>query len=731
MTSRQPRKHLSPRSRRAIGRYDLLPYEVSVARFEMLALWVSATEAAVQSFSRDLLAESPKKYRLSDRLDALYAAYRVEHLAVLCPDLEKSCLDQIEVHSTDSPEERANEYVRLARAVLSVSVADAATYFARAVEAVSKFGDELVARWQAVVAVASRAADGGRVSDELAYRYFRCAELVGESVIREKYWSRADGFRVGVRLHAPQAFAAMSRWRDREVGWFDGPMSALAWEAVVSGQLDANAAWCLSGFEACNSNAAFAGVCIDREPDAGRRQGILDAAARDLALADGKLKEWRELDAVAEEFGLDRMELSRQVDERQTLTDGPSVGEPSVSFGKAVATDPPGDWDCVFLGLDLLTSEGIARAEAGYREERRHFEFGSFWEEVVTRIPVGRETAFLDSVTHAEAFDCWDVAYLLPFIRGRWLGKASVKAAWAEFLQAVGRRWASELADSRRLDYWLDAEYLFESELAIVKEGVAQGLADSVEPANAETFFGFIAYVAKDLTPADCVTILDFGLSRFEFHLDDHFGDGPWAEWLVVPTELKSAVTGLIWSALGSPLSATRWQATHCVRRLVEQGCEKEIDWLIDWMERDAVGAFGSHRFPFYRLHARLYLLVALARTTCEAPGSLHRHSSVFAKLALEGIPHVLIQTTAARIALAMEGFAPGSYPSGTVEKLAQIGRSRIRRSQIGPREEPRETPWHLSGEVDPDLKVTFGIDFETTGSAIWECFWHLPAAGH
>ena len=134
------------------------------------------------------------------------------------------------------------------------------------------------------MAVAKKAAESQKSVPELAYRFVRCAEVIGETVVREKYWDRDDVFRVAVRLDAPGAFAALSRWRDRGVGWFGEELHALATESVERGLISPLLGWCLSGFEGCNHSAEYAALCMRRESERVNQQLILNAAIRDCEL---------------------------------------------------------------------------------------------------------------------------------------------------------------------------------------------------------------------------------------------------------------------------------------------------------------------------------------------------------------------------------------------------------------------------------------------------------------
>ena len=122
--------------------------------------------------------------KIYQRINLLRVGNRVSHLDSILTELEDSTYQLIKQLKDVGPEEIADHYILLARAVLTSSKDDATIYFEEAINIVSKFGDEIVQRWEAVAALGERAAPES--SDELAYRFIRCTELVGEYVYREK-----------------------------------------------------------------------------------------------------------------------------------------------------------------------------------------------------------------------------------------------------------------------------------------------------------------------------------------------------------------------------------------------------------------------------------------------------------------------------------------------------------------------------------------------------------------
>jgi hypothetical protein len=697
---------------------DRLPYEVSRVRFELLAFKPVPIEQELNDFIAKVINNADTKLTLGDRLRATHAAFRLPHLAPIRGPLEESCSRIIASIESEGPQERSSWYIDLARAVLPISKSDAAAYFDHAIEAVSKFGDEMLDRWEALVAVAKRAIGASNTTPELAYRFVRCAEVIGENVIREKYWDRNEVFRVALHLDPPGAFAALSRWQDRSVGWFGSQLRALASEAVKSGTISPSVGWGLTGFQGCNHSGEYAAVCIRHEKDKSKQQRLFNASVFDFEHFEkssdqwNRLKSLKALETVANEFQLQNGQLSKLIAASEKSDSKPdAITAPYIPSNSTTASPP--NWNKIFRGVNLLTSAGLSKVLASLSAMQPPLPINDFWQELVLRVPSGKESEFLKCLVEAESLDVFDVGRALNSIPSNWKNKAAVKRFWPSFLAAIGKNHGHALCHRGSLHYWQESHGLSNSDVQSLRAGMIQGLAESSELAEATEFFAFICNASQQLSSNESGILLDFALSRFEKHIANDFGDGLWGNWLIVPNDISEAVCGLIWSSLGSPHADTRWEAAHCVRRFAENSCSDQIASLILWMQKNTVDAFGSKRFPFYNLHARLYLLIALARVAKENIELIEPHSKLFAEIALGGMPHVLIQKTAAEIALSIEQSIPGSYSEELVATLEQVGKSRFPIKQLNDRSEFQSTPWHIMGKVNRTLKIHFGYDFD------------------
>ncbi|TOF43842.1 hypothetical protein, partial [Vibrio parahaemolyticus] len=138
-------------------------------------------------------------------------------------------------------------------------------------------------------------------------------------------------------------------------------------------------------------------------------------------------------------------------------------------------------------------------------------------------------------------------------------------------------------------------------------EGVLEGFSNSVDLESATALFGFANCCTSLINTTEAENLLDYGLKRFELHIDDDFADGSWSEYFASSKTVPESLAAYIYANLGSPESGERWRAVHAVIRLYKVGCKDLIEILIDLMRSDDVKEFVSPAFPFYEMHAKLY----------------------------------------------------------------------------------------------------------------------------
>ena len=169
---------------------------------------------------------------------------------------------------------------------------------------------------------------------------------------------------------------------------------------------------------------------------------------------------------------------------------------------------------------------------------------------------------------------------------------------------------------------------------------------------------------------------LCFGLDLFESVLEDEDGDGPWSEALSPPPSVEAAVAGYVWAALAAPKARLRWEAAHVVRDLCTLGEEKILQDLMRLADKGSAGPYADSRLYFYSLHARQWLLIAVARAVKETPNILLPHADFIINAALDGEAHVLIRGFAARAALGLLKTGMTKFDSELYRRLENVNLS-------------------------------------------------------
>jgi len=699
--------------------FDRLPIERSIMHFECLLWKKHPSEAELTQFIARSVDKEVRKFLLADRLRALRAVHRSRHLQPLADPLEQACLTVIKASHEEPPSEQADSYILLCRALLAARPNDASAYFKDAVEIVSRFGDEVGDRWQAVTALAKRAASAGQLGDEVTFGYLRVAELVGSSADdKGRDWDKNGTLDTAFRMSPATAWAASARWQDREVNWSVGHHKEAALSAMRLGLLTPAAAWCSSGFGDCHNSGRFHAECIRLETDKVRQNRMLEQAVSDMARDTCTDESWNKIAKVATDCGLSLASmyasgvLAPKPAPVRAGTVPLAAAAPDVSD---VVAARDAKWEELFATIDLFDPASLTRGKESIQKEPAPRYPYEFWPRVLKRVPAGRELDFLGAAVKSEALDYGDACKILAHAQDEWQARASIRREWSRVLFDFGRRFARSVANSNRLIVWHGNHGLSEATFTEMRKGMLVGLTEASHDIHAVTFFGFIENAAPSLPATAARGLLDFALTRFQPYLAPDFADGPYSPALTVTADPVTGYAGKIWSALASPGGKPRWEAAHCVRRLVEMQCVPEIDALVAWMQSGKCGAFGAPRFPFYALHAQLYLFVAFARGARTDATALRKHAATFATIALDGPPHILIQKFAAGLALQVEHQFPGTLPAPNVARLKEVGLSPLP-PRDGKRYDESDTdlPAAMTAEAADGSEFNFGMDFES-----------------
>ena len=126
--------------------------------------------------------------------------------------------------------------------------------------------------------------------------------------------------------------------------------------------------------------------------------------------------------------------------------------------------------------------------------------------------------------------------------------------------------------------------------------------------------------------------------------------DGKWTSGLYPENNHTQIFAGLIWRQLGSPRANDRWRAAHCIRSFARFGKWQVIDALLARLGAKDAGPFQAPELTFYYLHARLWLLIAIARISKEYPTEVSRYKAGIGRVIDDqNLTHILIKHFAAQ----------------------------------------------------------------------------------
>jgi len=188
--------------------------------------------------------------------------------------------------------------------------------------------------------------------------------------------------------------------------------------------------------------------------------------------------------------------------------------------------------------------------------------------------------------------------------------------------------------------------------------------------------------------------------------------DGEWTDGLYPKGGQAEIAAGLIWLQLGSPWAGNRWRAAHTIRSLARLGKWEVVDALV--ARFDAVDAlpFQAPELRFYFLHARLWLLIALARMAIDHPQSVGKYTEMLKVVALNNdLPHVLFRHFATQALLTCADEGTLTLPESTATALKAVNRS-LFPSQKTDGYTP-DSFYHPRPRSTPEPKPEFHLDYD------------------
>lgn len=616
----------------------------------------------------------------------------------------------------DQADAKVESYVALSRAILKLSPSEAEEYFNAAVEVASKIGDEVVDRWGATIDLADYAAAPENRNPQMAYRLARCAELIYDYMLRDKYFDWETTVSAITGLCPSSGLAIASRWRDRSFGWPDKILRIVFRSLITCGALHPKTAFGLLPLRANWNLSDFLGTTLSASPSIAEKREILDFFRRYAFMDERDSISWRSIKKVCESHGLELPEIDDFIcnaERREAARNSTDSNAPPTS-SNANSDEISSDWDAIFADLDLTKSTDVVRSFERFRSVGAPYHLGKFFHEIFRCIPVGNEIAFIEAIGEVTSFGIFEYRTFFEQIPEAWKGRISSKRALAQLVRTVFTRYCMEITKSRDyqrfpLDLACGVSGLSELELI---ETVLSAIGEATHIVDANRLFTLVGLLAVKLTEAEAYDALSFTLDLLEDELEESDGDGPWSEELEPPDDIEETVAGYLWAALAAPQASYRWEAAHSIRGVCALGQVGVLSHLMRMLTSTGGGPFVDARLHFYELHARQWLLIAVARVAKESPAMIVPHCENLSQIALGKTNHILIREFAARAVLALMNSGHFEASPNIRKRLSEVNRSSLPtvQSEFHKRRHPEPTG---STDSSDDDRFYFGLDME------------------
>ena len=643
---------------------------------------------------------------------------------------EQAVVANVLIEKEDNVETRSSLYARLARAILPVSTVDAEEYFRVGLEQLDSIGSGDYSFTHELLNFAS-SVKGKELPEKDFHTLTNVCEL-NMSYDEQKFPWGAFGAAIS-KAAGVRGLAKLSRWHDREkidLSYTLLPyLTALLRDKKISPEYALSLNRLADPVELweCNSSnfgkalhtakaadaklliSEFINQYLNNHPcvsSSSTVEDIAEIAKSVLGPSSPLTKHLRtaypRFDEVIHERN-EHINYHPKGDSRLGIM--PEGSQPDADNIKALAfaTDP--------LDEDKL----IEAFEQLNRHLRSRDQERAFFNLLRSKVKVNDRIAYIQMIARAEGLESYAKEKELEHCKTKWTGSSPVIArTYREIAIPLLEIHADEFLSLDRLSgYQLRklAELTGVSMQMLALELVKVFAApDRSVPASA--WIGLATIIVENADEGHGQVALSRLLNSKAASLTDTVPDGPWRSGLYPTDDPLTAATGLVWQSLASPRASERWLAAHTVRTFARLECWEVIDALVKKFKDKDPKAFQASELPFYYLHARLWLLIALARIARDAPNAIAKYEAMLRSVALNLCqPHVAMRHFASQALLACDKAGAIKLTSADSNKLLSVNQSPL----------PYKTGQHnsygdfyLSRPDDaPEPKHEFSFDYD------------------
>ncbi|MCY4381872.1 MAG: ATP-binding protein [Nitrospinae bacterium] len=331
--------------------------------------------------------------------------------------------------------------------------------------------------------------------------------------------------------------------------------------------------------------------------------------------------------------------------------------------------------DCIAAATDPKNEVSLLKAINDFSGLQNTYELKSgFFDSLRTNVPFGYRSQYIRTIRTVENFNfSWKLDELKE-CKQSWAGSfAALDQVCREQAIPLIRLHADDLVNGERLlgykiNEMSDITGVPVAELVLELIKVFACRDSSVSGA---VWLALASFICPQADAGHGQLALERLLGSDAAKLADNVVDGTWKDGLYPKDDVPTIAAGFVWRMLGAPAAESRWRAAHSIRCFARLGRWEIVDSLVENINSKTAGAFQASELKFYYLHARLWLLIALARIAKDYPEEIARYKDKLLAIATEkNDPHVLMRHFAARALLSCINAGKLDLPARTADCL-------------------------------------------------------------
>ncbi len=636
--------------------YDWLGRDIA-----MFFIW-SRPNIKSSSISRFLETAESRGITDSDRIRIVEILSQNKHTHDLAG--QEALKARVQIEKEADINSRAELFGRLSRAILPASVGEASTYFKDGLDQMDAIGSGDYQFTNELLLFTSQLK--GQELDEHDFHTLSniCELNIGEE--SEKFYWGAYGRGLS-KASGLRGLAKISRWDDRNkislkntllpylIGLLEAgkinPTDALSInrlanpveyyysgtkefaEAIFSHKdfNDEVLLELINQFQDDNSGMAMPETAEYLGVLAGKTLGNGNEVTKNLSGASKIYKMSRDISNNRSNYREDRPdEIERKLEvEKERIED-------QIALDKIARSTDPLDEHALVDAVEALSS-----AHNTYEIK------AEFFKKLRAKVPFDQRSEYLKNVANLEnLFFYWKFAELND-AKNEWVAStASLSEALEGLAVPLVSSHALDLIDDDRLSgssikEISDLTGIPSHDLILELAKIASSPDYSVSGAVWMAFATFMCGAADDGEGQMALKrLLDSDSAR----LANSVEDGEWSSDLYPKNEEVEVFSGLVWRMLGASSAIDRWRAAHSIRSFARFGRWDVITAIVRLFYKSDGGSFQAKEIPFFYLHARLWLIIALVRLAIDYPYEVAKYKELLFSVLREEKPHSLMQ---------------------------------------------------------------------------------------